>query len=935
MRLSKITLFAICTLLFGVLQQTTTNAQSSADYQIHLKNQVLSPEENVDAFISTFDQKNEAFIQDHFFKIVQFNEVPDASVKEILSEAGITLLDYLPVNAYFAAFSNDFNIEILNKADIRSIIDVENSYKLSPMLYEEGYPDYALRPDDKIELLLNYYHVIASSTVVDRIQKYGYEVMLVDHFAHYLHIVIPVSAIDKIAGEACVMYMEPIYPVPEPENYTGRTLHHGNSIASDYSTGRHYDGTGVHIIIQDDGRIGPHIDYEGRIGGQFMGFNSGSHGDHCAGIIMGSGNKDPKGRGNAFGSTLYVYPAAGYEGFSSIPLTYNSYDIRITSTSYGDGCNAGYTTLSRSLDQQSRIYHSLMHVFSTGNSGTSDCGYGAGPGWGNITGGHKAGKNVIAVANLDYIDNLAGSSSRGPAHDGRIKPDLAAKGSSVYSTINPNIYDIYSGTSMACPGTAGTLAQLYQAYREIVGGEPGGGLMKALLLNTAEDLGNPGPDFKFGWGRINALRAVKVIEENRFDTSFIAHGGTKTHVFDVPENTAQMRVMVYWTDFEASVNTNWALVNNLDITVEDPQSSTWNPWVLNHFPHADSLNKNAVRGTDDRNNVEQVTLDYPEAGSYTLMVTGTTIPYGPQVYYIVYEFIPEGVILIYPFGGESFAPGEEETIRWDAFGYDEPFQLEYSLDNGTSWIVISDSLDGAARHYDWDVPITVSGQGLIKITRGNTDSQNEVPFSVMGVPQNVTIDWACSEALHLSWEPVVGAVEYEVMMLGEKYMEPLATTGVTSYIVDDISISQEYWFTVRAIGENGAQGQRAIAVQKSPGTFDCHEVDAMIESVPFADWGVFQSCMDISDLSISVKIKNFGLEPIENPDLSFQLDGGAVVTETCSMIIAPDSTYYYDFDEQIDISEIGNHILKVWIDYAPDQNPDNDLLEISLEVIEG
>ncbi|MDA7837047.1 S8 family serine peptidase, partial [Salibacteraceae bacterium] len=62
------------------------------------------------------------------------------------------------------------------------------------------------------------------------------------------------------------------------------------------------------------------------------------------------------------------------------------------------------------------------------NSGTSNCGYGAGNVWGNITGGHKVGKNVIAVANLTSYDVVATSSSRGPAHDGRIKPDVSAKG---------------------------------------------------------------------------------------------------------------------------------------------------------------------------------------------------------------------------------------------------------------------------------------------------------------------------------------------------------------------------------------------------------------------------------------------------------------------------------------------------------------------------
>ena len=91
----------------------------------------------------------------------------------------------------------------------------------------------------------------------------------------------------------------------------------------------------------------------------------------------------------------------------------------------------------------------------------------AGSGWGNVTGGHKQGKNVIAVANLTLTGELASSSSRGPAADGRIKPDIGAKGSSVNSTVPTNDYDLKTGTSMSCPGIAGVMAQVYQGYKEL------------------------------------------------------------------------------------------------------------------------------------------------------------------------------------------------------------------------------------------------------------------------------------------------------------------------------------------------------------------------------------------------------------------------------------------------------------------------------------
>src|SRR5690606_24595036 len=181
-------------------------------------------------------------------------------------------------------------------------------------------------------------------------------------------------------------------------------------------------------------------------------------------------------------------------------------------------------------------------VFSAGNAGTSNFGYGAGPGWGNITGGHKQAKNCMTVGNLTYQDGLANSSSRGPAYDGRIKPDICAVGTSVWSTINPNTYASYTGTSMACPGVAGTLAQLYQGYKLTHSGNtPPSALIKASVLNTGDDLGNPGPDFKFGWGRINARRAYSILSNNQFFIDSVANTQNKTHNINVPPGTAEIR----------------------------------------------------------------------------------------------------------------------------------------------------------------------------------------------------------------------------------------------------------------------------------------------------------------------------------------------------------------------------------------------------------
>ena len=922
--------------LFAVLP-FTGKSQKQMDYQLNFKNQQFAPPENIDAFLNTFSPQAENTFDGRFYKIIQFNEIPTHAERNLLQTSGINLLDYIPHFGYFASFKMDYNPNALIESNSRSIINITSTIKLAPMLFEESYPDHALRGDGKIKLLLTPFVGIDHEKAISMLQANGFEVNSRDADGNYYYVTVGLDEIEKLASFAFVNYLEPIYPNPEPENYTGRTLHRSNAIANDFSTGRNYDSTGVSVMLQDDGNIGPHIDFEGRIIEQFVGYYGGDHGDHCAGIICGTGNLDPMARGNAFGANLYVYGAApDYPGFSAIPSHYFTKNIRVTSTSYSNGCNAGYTSLARSLDMQIINYKALMHVFSAGNDGGSNCGYGAGAGWGNITGGHKVGKNVMTVANLDYLDNLSSSSSRGPAHDGRIKPDIAAKGSSVNSTLPDNGYGLKSGTSMSCPGVSGVMAQLFHAYRELNGGsDPRGGLLKGIVLNTAEDLGNPGPDFKFGWGRINALRAVQMLEESRYDSASIENGQTLTHEFEVPENTGQMRVMIYWTDVQGSVNSNWALVNNLDITVDDPSGGEWMPWVLNHYPNADSLDLTAVRGMDDRNNMEQVTLENPEAGTYTLTVDGANVPQGPQLYYILYEFVPKDVVLTYPFGGEKLTPGQEETVRWDAYSDDDTFTLEYSLNDGETWHLISDNVSGDRRYYEWAVPTGMTNLAKVRVSNSTSSSENDEPFHIMPIPYNFQIDWACDNALHLSWTEMFGASSYTIYQLGEKYMEPIASTTINSFIVENISPTETYWFAVSANGPNGAEGQRTVAIQKNPGTFNCNEVDAMMVSAPSVNWGIFQSYMNIDELTVTVEVKNFGVEPITDPWFAYQLDDGNIVTEAFSGTLAPDSTMLFSFAETFAISEIGMYNLKTWIEYAPDQNPDNDMIVTPIELIEG
>ena len=94
-------------------------------------------------------------------------------------------------------------------------------------------------------------------------------------------------------------------------------------------------------------------------------------------------------------------------------------------------------------------------------------------------------------------------------------------------------------------------------------------------------------------------------------------------------------------------------------------------------PNSSNLDQDAVRGIDNLNNMEQVTIVNPPSGLYTLTIDGNSIPFGPQEYFVCYEFLSDAIDLTYPIGGESFVPGESEYI--DGMHMDQQVVLLFSI----------------------------------------------------------------------------------------------------------------------------------------------------------------------------------------------------------------------------------------------------------------
>lgn len=249
-------------------------------------------------------------------------------------------------------------------------------------------------------------------------------------------------------------------------------------------------------------------------------------------------------------------------------------------------------------------------------------------------------KNVLTVGAVQGItggwlqpSQVVGSSFHGwgPTDDGRVKPDIVAKGINVFSASssgNAN-YVSKNGTSMASPTVSGSLILLQQHYRNLNQNTPmSAAMLKALVIHTADEAGNnEGPDYTFGWGLMNTAKAAALIGNQTNHWFFgggLAQGGTK--VYPVYSDGSQpLKVTIAWNDPARNATpyqlngTTKSLINDLDIRLVNlSDSSVVLPWRLGGLANPAA---GAIRADNDRDNVEQIIFNNPVPGMYEVRVT--------------------------------------------------------------------------------------------------------------------------------------------------------------------------------------------------------------------------------------------------------------------------------------------------------------------------
>jgi len=909
-------------LLLGVILGLTVfgaRAQEAPPFLDLRAGKVTLPE-NADAYSSGSSELAPAFFDGHYYLMLQFHAIPDFENREVFKAKGVELLQYIPHQAFTAKVSIGVTASTLQEIGVRSWYVPEANTKMRRDLIEGPIPDGAMRGGNTLEVSVITQKKEDYGTLVELLPSLGVTFTTGEPLFGSFQAEVALADVESLASHPLVQWVEPVPGQPQEENLPGKR-NHRSTILNDGVRG--LTGNGIQMGIWDGGEAGPHADFTGRVTLAETSSPS-NHGTHVAGTMAGAGIIEPFARGMAPEALIYSYNFSG-STTTEVANSITNYGVVITQNSWGMGPTCGtydpYSNLNRNQDILAYNNSFLVQVFSAGNSATSCTG-----GWGTTTG--KAAKHTLTVGALTNADAIANFSSRGPVEDGRVKPEVSVVGVSVYST-NPNdAYGTSSGTSMAAPGTSGTVAQVYERYRQLNSADPYNGLIKAVMCNTADDLWNANVDYRYGFGRINGLRAVKAIEQNRYLVNNVTNGGTFTHTITVPPGATSLKVAASWVDPEAASGANPALVHDLDLTVTDPSSTTWLPWVLDPANPANV----ATRQVDNRNIIEQVTLDNPAAGTYTLTINGTSVPSAPnQQFALTWEIDQPYVEVTYPSGGERLNPGDTEVIQWDASGVSGNQTVEYSTDNGATWTVISSSVPADDRRLNWTVPNTLTGQALVRVSDGAISAQSAATFMIMNRVTGLTSD-PCNGSALISWNTTSGATEYDVLVFNTttNVYDVAGTTTNTFFNVTGLTNGTSYWVTVVARNvPNSAESLRANAISVTPSA-TAGGVDLVMLSLeaPLPGCGTALTANE----SVTVRFRNMGCATLAagtTVPMSFtEATTGTNANENFNLpsALAPGQDISYTFTTTVNMSVAQAYSFDISANFGTDVDNANDAI---------
>jgi subtilisin family serine protease len=584
--------------------------------------------------------------------IVQFTGPVKDAYKAALTRLGAELGDYLPENAFLVRMDGAMKAKVKQQGFVAGVVPYSTAYKVDQALTGLGEQE---RSAVRIATFGTGTKgpVGALSALGVKPAQIGYGVITAT---------IDGKGLRELASSTDVIYVEPVLENEILNDKAAGVM----GVTETWKTG--LDGKGQVVAVTDTGLdtgkndASMHPDFQGQIRQIFALGKPGdasdllAHGTHVAGSVLGTG-KASSGlyKGMAPGAKLVMQGVEDAKGgLGGIPedlgvLFKQAYEAgaRIHTNSWGVPAASGgtvYNAQSQAVDRFIWEHPDYTILFAAGNDGDHDQNGQTNYGTVSTPGTSKNAITVGASQNDrpdknqgKNINGMASFSSRGPTADGRVKPDIVAPGTWIVSTRSSKSddshfwaahesnsqYGYMGGTSMATPLTAGATALVRQHYVEKLGVTPRASLLKATLVNGAAAMDTNLTWKDNGWGRVdidNSLsgRPFKFVNEEKA----LQTGEAQSYSYTVKAGQP-LKVTLAWSDYPANPSAQKTLVNDIDLVVKGPDGKE----ILG--------NNMLASGADRTNNVENVVIATPAAGTYTVTVRAHNVPQGPQRFALV------------------------------------------------------------------------------------------------------------------------------------------------------------------------------------------------------------------------------------------------------------------------------------------------------------
>lgn len=410
-------------------------------------------------------------------------------------------------------------------------------------------------------------------------------------------------------------------PALGEDNYEGEKLTKTDKIQTEpYNL----SGKNLTVGVVDGGNVlDTHIELSGRVK-NLEEADISSHSTHVAGTIGATGI-NILAKGYAYQTHIEAISFNTYSGADSL-IYFADKNIFITNHSYGSALKFGgvYHYHAYKADEAVTKNPNIIAVAAAGNERND----GYGDYW--LIDSFNNAKNIITVGALGDDLTLSYFSSTGPTSLGRLKPDVVTRGENVksLSSYSDNkSYTTKQGTSMATPAITGIITLLQEEYIKVNNEKMREDIAKGLLIQSATDLGRFGPDYEYGFGLPDALKAVKIIDSMKTSSPLLQDreiNKTDFHQYNLKiDNISEfVRLTLSWIDPTTPIE--WGKKNpytpelntDLDITIVDSFGNIVYAYTLD----GDNPEEDAKEDKNNRvDNVEQIETRLNK-GDYTVFI---------------------------------------------------------------------------------------------------------------------------------------------------------------------------------------------------------------------------------------------------------------------------------------------------------------------------